>query len=141
MRGPEGWFRPSDAPDGQDPGAVNIGGPEIPVPASEFDRYSTFLQGVEPTRSPGFRQAPESLYHAFGNVWEYTCSPVPQAHHFELVSAPFEVVYLGVDWAGTTQDWSTHPVWGVGPAYSRYDVGIRCTKHPLLNQTPSPSLK
>ncbi|MFN0241404.1 MAG: protein kinase domain-containing protein [Planctomycetota bacterium] len=131
LRGPEALLYPWEgAAPGVGGGLANVGG-ERRRWSDQYEAFQLYLQSVLPVRQPGYRQRPEGLFHAYGNVAEFTESVMVQPYGRVLEFSTRERAYLGGAWdAGSRPDdnLSSHPYWGAGPAYVTDFIGIRCAK-------------
>jgi serine/threonine protein kinase/formylglycine-generating enzyme required for sulfatase activity len=130
-RGASGLFTPDEfEPDPAVSGRFNICGESVVPWTDARDSYERYLRNVLPVREPGYRQLPEGLFHAFGNVAEYTESPVVESHDGVIEPTMQGRLYLGGAWdAGLRPDsLATHPYTGLGESYTSDFIGIRCAK-------------
>ncbi len=111
-------------------GACNVDGSDIRAATTSRDRFQSYLNNVKPVRDAHFRQAPEQLFHAFGNVAEYTESVLAEPEGGVLVTKPWERIYLGASWDASIHgdSLSFHATAGVGERYALDNVGIRCAR-------------
>jgi formylglycine-generating enzyme required for sulfatase activity/ElaB/YqjD/DUF883 family membrane-anchored ribosome-binding protein len=131
QRGPRASFRPEEyAADPKQAGLQNIFGESKTDWRSFAESYQIYLRNALPVRMEGYRQAPEGLFHAYGNVAEYTESPFVEPHEKMLEAVMWCRVYLGGAWDADLRSDSlaAHPYRGIGEAYTTDYIGIRCAK-------------
>ncbi|MBL8901531.1 MAG: protein kinase, partial [Planctomycetes bacterium] len=131
LRGADGWLSPSEPPTGvpvpTTPGLVNALDPRPTPNGVERDMYALYLSNAKPVREPSYQQAPEGLFHALGNVAEYTASNVVERFGDQLYVAPHQVLILGASgWDSRMSgnptgpiSWRAHTKWGVDYAHVR----------------------
>lgn len=140
LRGAEGWLAPNQPPSGiaapADAGFVNAIDPRVTPAAGSRPHYELYLIHAQAVRARPYRQAPEGLFHALGNVAEYTASGVVERYGDELYVAPYQVLILGASgWDSRVcgapsgpLSWRAHTKWGIDAAHRRCSIGIRGIK-------------
>ena len=123
LRGEAGVFTP-------DAGRANVDGPWQSSWTSSAEKLELYLANVLPVRAPDYLQGPEGLYHGYGNVGEYTESPLVEPQRGRLTVFPWKRLYLGGAWDAKlwNSDLSTHPYTGLERAYATPALGFRCAK-------------
>ncbi|MBI5363247.1 MAG: protein kinase [Planctomycetes bacterium] len=93
-------------------------------------RFRNYLRGVLPVRAPDYLQPPENLYHSFGNVMEWTDSPMPESRDGFLYTSPYERIVMGPAWWAVSSKVTlcNHNIRGIDDRYATWDVGIRLAK-------------
>ena len=131
LRGPDGLLFPGGEPE-LPPAAENYnvygrGTPATKDLAGDFDLY---LANVLPVRDLRYRQPPEGLFHAFGNVAELSESLLAEPEAGVLVPKTHERVNFGAPWDAKEyrNSLSYHATSGVSERYTSMKVGIRCCK-------------
>lgn len=135
LRGPAAVFTPSEGlARPEDGGRCNVDGPDVRIyagaggPESVAGSYAHYLRHALPVRADGYRQQPEGLFHAWGNVAELTESMLVEAQDGMLVTFPWTRINLGGPWdaRSANQSLAAHPYDGTADAYTRDYVGLRC---------------
>ena len=108
----------------------NVYGADLGPGISEESRFALYLTNVQPVRDPRFRQSPEGLFHAFGNVAEMTESLLAEPEDDILASKEWERVSLGATWyaAATHDNLRFHATCGISDRYRVMYAGIRCCR-------------
>jgi len=132
LRGSKGLELPSDySTDVALAGAANISGPRAEGGPTLEAWFDTYLANVQPVRDPRFKQLPEGLFHAYGNVMQYTESMVALPRGGMLITDPWQRIYLGSAWDGLTFDrhsLANHATINVAENTAKTFIGIRCAR-------------
>lgn len=127
-RGMQAVLRPSDV-DGSD-ALANVGGEPKQNWSIARGEYDLYLRSVLPVRDERYRQAPEGLFHAYGNVSEHTETALVEVLDGMVHASPWKRVHLGGAWDAEREGLTlaTHGWWGVGDAYATAFIGVRSAK-------------
>jgi len=108
----------------------NIYGEDEGRGISVADKFRIYLANVKPVRDPRYRQPPEGLFHAFGNVAEASESLLAEPEEDVLVTKIWERIDLGSAWDAQVNhaSLSSHAFFGVADRYAPMYVGLRCCK-------------
>lgn len=134
FRGPENLRRPwGDAPQPSDILANIFKAPPVRR-LSPRDSYREALECLVEARAEGYRHPPHDLFHAYGNVWEWTSSHSIRADGTSDRAIPDGRIQLGGAWdieggqaIGSLCD-HAHSL--VGDASASPRVGFRCVRNP-----------
>lgn len=130
LRGPEMW---TELPAGT---LANIDGPDASLPASgRNERFRRYLAQALPVREPGYRQPPFDLFHAVGNVAEFSSTPLTERHRGVLHADVTRHIHMGGAWDAVVDGDALpeHAHWGTDEAYVAFDRGFR-----LVRSEPAP---
>ena len=94
------------------------------------DAYADALAHLAPVRALGYRHPPNELFHAFGNVQEWTSSKVVESRGGRPVVHELGRYYMGCAWNamadGDTLD--DHAYTNIGDGHASHRVGFRCAR-------------
>ena len=116
-------------PGGDPAGRANVGRAYSPLPdPTPQASYAIYLANVLPVRDPRCLQTEYGLYHAYGNVQEFTSSWLVEIEGASLRPSLSDRVVYGCFWdaraRGSRLD--RHNSISSLPKYLSYDVGFRC---------------
>jgi serine/threonine protein kinase/formylglycine-generating enzyme required for sulfatase activity len=108
----------------------NVYGDDLGPKIKAADQFALYLVNVKPVRDPRYRQPPEELFHAFGNVMELSESLLAEPENGVLESKTWDRVGFGAAWDArvNTNELGTHSPFGVSERYTSMLVGLRCCK-------------
>jgi serine/threonine protein kinase/formylglycine-generating enzyme required for sulfatase activity len=108
----------------------NVYGEDAGTATTAEGKFAIYLANVKPVRDPRYRQPPEDLFHAFGNVAEASESLLAEPESDVLVTKIWERVVLGSAWdaQANSNSLKSHATFGVNSRYAPIYVGIRCCK-------------
>jgi formylglycine-generating enzyme required for sulfatase activity len=109
---------------------VNIGTGMQSSGAFPAERFALYLEHARPVRDPECLHPPEDLFHAFGNVRQWTESLLVEVHGGLVEAMPHERLLLGSAWWQDLENTTlaAHATRSADERYPALDVGIRCAK-------------
>jgi hypothetical protein len=109
----------------------NVYGPDSGKAIFVSDHFALYLASVKPVRDRRYRQPPDELFHAFGNVAEVTESLLAEPEDGDVLAIKiWERVALGAAWDAkeTSNALNYHATRGVSERYTSSVTGLRCCK-------------
>jgi hypothetical protein len=113
-------------------GLANVTQPPVPAGLVGEPLYREVIGRLMPVRAAGYRQQPEGLFHAFGNVAEWTESALVEPFHGEIRTYELVAIVIGMAWdaqipgrIGTKICMASHETRETSPLYASYEVGVR----------------
>ncbi len=92
--------------------------------------YRNYLRYAVPTRADGYRHGPEQLFHAFGNVAEWSSTLLLEEVEGRLEPKRFDRQVLGGGWdaMASSMTLASHVRVGIGAADVNDHTGLRCAR-------------
>jgi formylglycine-generating enzyme required for sulfatase activity len=128
QRGGEQVFTPSESTPPDAAGRANVSGPVGGAGGTWEAMYRVYLENALPVDDPAYRQAPSGIYHAYGNVAEYTETMATKVRGGMLVADPWSRLALGGAWDAQArgQSLAAHALTEIGSDFLDTRTGFRC---------------
>ncbi len=116
-------------------GLANVYQDKIPANLGGEAHYRAVISRLMPVRASGYRQNPEGLFHAFGNVAEWTESALVEPFYGRVQRYDLVAVVIGMAWYAQMPDWvgtdicmATHETQEISAEYRSSQVGVRLAR-------------